>query len=483
MDPGRTDGYNDRMYRRIWLCCAIVATLAGCASDTPAPLLDRAIGRPNIVILAIDTLRADHLGAYGNPGIRTPHLDAFAAEAVVFEDAASTSTWTLPSFASLFTGLEPQHHATLGGDHSFLPEEIPTLAQILRARGYHTSSLVAVDYLGEAFGMNRGFVYFDKWVTQQVSTRSRAYRGEVQALISFPPPRPWLAFVHYFDTHDPYRPPQPFDRMYYEGDPTVLPSDPARDLGVIHSPTNRIGIRDTQQRYAWLSDIADLDFPVAQYAAGVSFIDDHLGNVLERMRRKGTLDTSIVVILADHGEHLTEHDVYFTHRLPYSECLQVPLMIRLPGAAQAGRRVSDPVSLIDVLPTLMELVGEELETPTDGRSLVPAMRGDAIPERLLFAEYGTAPHAWAKSVWDGDFRYTEIQLGDTFTAELFDRHRDPAETADLASLDPQRTEFYRRALDDHFGQPRRFLDRDADPTAREIDPEVRARLQALGYIE
>jgi arylsulfatase A-like enzyme len=289
--------------------------------------------------------------------------------------------------------------------------------------------------------------------------------------------------VHYFDAHDPYEPPDEFDRMYYEDDPYAEPDDPLRSIDVIYSGRSRIQ-QDPRERYEWLEGVRDLEFPVRQYAGGISYVDHHIGTVLDSLRANGRLDDSIVIVVADHGEHLTEHDVYFTHRLPYAECLQVPLMIRLPGARGAGMRIADPVSLIDLMPTLMDLIGRPVEDRVTGSSLVPLMRGDEMPPRLLFAEYGARGGNWAKSVWDDEWRYTEIFLRGKRTAELFDRRADPAEENNLAEDRPDLVELFSAALDLRFGTERRLIqEADAEAVPVDLDPAVIERLRALGYVD
>ena len=447
------------------------------------PLVDPGPVPPNLILIGLDTFRADHIGAYGSTLARTPALDRFAEEAILFEDCASTSTWTLPSFASVFTGRLPGEHRAIGGEHSVLPDEEVTLAERLDAAGYHTTAFVAVDYLDATFGMRRGFSRFEQHANVPVNGRLRHYDRRVQEVLRAPPRDPWFLFVHYFDAHDPYQPPGGFAGMYYEGDPHAEPADPARDLDVIYSDANRVR-QDPRERYRWLEGVRDLRFPVAEYAAGISYVDHHVGVVLDSLRTTGILDRSIVVILADHGEHLTEHDIYFTHRLPYAECLQVPLMIRLPGARRGGTRVTAPVSLADVLPTLLELLGLEPAAGVSGRSLSGLMRGDEEPPRLQFAEYGARGDLWAKSVWDDRWRYTEIQDPGRFSAELFDRRADPGETHDLAGDRPDLVALYSAALDARFGPERRLLqDPDAPRPVLELDAATRERLRALGYVD
>ena len=464
----------------------ILFLFAGCAGPDSPPddvgLIDLSGGTPNIVILALDTFRADHVGTLGNDWISTPTLDEFAREAVVFEDCASNSTWTLPAFASMFTGRLPSEHRAIGGRHSRLPSDIVPLAERLQVQGFETTAFVAVDFLDDPFGLDRGFDRHQNYSEWPVNGRLRKSTRSILKAIGQSHSTPWFLLVHYFDAHDPYEPPDDFDRMYYEGDPELAPEAPERSIEVIYSAKNRIAT-DPRKRYQWLSGMGDLQYPVKQYAAGVSYVDHYLQEVLDQLRETGLMDESIVIIVADHGEHLTEHDVYFTHRLPYAECLQVPLMIRLPHAKEGGRRVSSPVSLADLMPTLMDLIGTPLEEDCTGVTLSPLMRGGSLQPRLLFAEYGASPETWAKSVWDADWRYTEIQLDSLLTVELFDRHADPREEVNLAKQRPDLVELYSAALDVRFGPERRLLSQPGTkPDAVELAPEVEERLRALGYL-
>jgi arylsulfatase A-like enzyme len=457
----------------------LILLTGGCAE--PEPLIDRSGPMPNVVILALDTYRADHVGVLGSSLARTPELDRFAAESIVFTDCASAATWTLPSFASLFTGKLPGDHQAIGGEWSRLPDSEITLAERLSANGYHTTGIVAVDFLGPPVDLHRGFDRYEKHTDVPVNGRLRRYDRRVHEIFRVPPREPWMLFAHYFDAHDPYEPPDEFDRLYYDGDETVEPEDPARSIDVIYSEKNLIR-QDPLERYRWLEGVRDLEYPVRQYAAGVTYVDHHLGITIEKMRESGALDDAIVIVLADHGEHLTEHQTYFTHRLPYAECLQVPLMVRLPGAKLSGTRVDTPVSLVDVLPTLLDLLGLDPAADQAGRSLVPLLRGEEPASRLLYAEHGTREDLWAKSVWDDRWRYTEIRDQDRFTAELFDRRADPGEAQDVAAEHPDLVARYAAALDARFGEERRSLRGEADSTRiPEIDPEMRERLEALGY--
>jgi arylsulfatase len=468
--------------RRCGFAGVIALALAGsgCADRTPQPLVDLSQGPPSLVLIGIDTFRADHLGCYGNREVRTPNLDRFAEQAILFEDCNAASTWTLPSFASVFTGLWPVHHGALGGKHRHLDPAVPTLAEILKKQGYYTNAFVAVDFLTGHFGMARGYDRLGAFVHGPVTGRLEQYQKRMLRVPRYLRQDPWFLFVHYFDAHDPYRPPPPFDRMYYEGDPSA--ESPGHEIDVIYSDRNRLRA-DPKRRYKWLNGVRDLRFPVAQYAAGVTYVDHHVGALLDSLDTTGKLDRSIVVVLADHGEHLTEHDIYFTHLLPYAECLHVPLMIRLPGGRAGGTRIHEPVSLVDVLPTLCDLMGIPLPAPVDGVSLVPLLRGGHLPPRILLAERGSNPSHLIKAAWDADYRLIDFFEDGRSRFELYDRRRDPGELHDLASEAPPALDRLRDELDRVFGPERRLIDRLEPGEDEPLDPAVERRLRALGYVD
>jgi arylsulfatase A-like enzyme len=455
--------------------------LAGCGSPQPERhrLMDPSVGDPPLIILGLDTFRADHLGCYGNSEVLTPRIDELASESILFENCRSTSTWTLPAFASLWTGLLPAAHGAVGGASRRLRSGVPTLAEVLQDRGYRTRGFVAVDFLTDAFGMTRGFDRTSSVVDGPISGRVERVHPRVFNFLRSPPPGPWLLFVHYFDAHDPYDPPAPFDRMYYRGDPAV--AVPGRGLDVLFSERNRVR-KNPERRYRWLEGVRDFDFPVRQYAAGISHVDHHVGALLDSLRSNELLDRSILVVVGDHGEHLGEHDVYFTHQLPYEECLQVPLLVRLPGAREGGRRVSDPVSLADVFPTILDLLGIEFGPAVDGRSFMAAMSGENLQPAYQYAEYGGQPSNRVKAVWDDRFKLIEFSQDGRDWIELYDLHEDPGELRDLSSERPELRRRLGSALSERFGPERRIFD-GASTSGEDLPPEVEERLRALGYID
>ena len=441
--------------------------------------------RWNLVVIGLDTFRADHLGCYGSRQVQTPELDAFAREAVLFENCYANATWTLPSFATLLTGLMPYDHTLIGGEYRTLARDHLTLAQLLRARGYYTYGIVAVDWLTRAFALSRGFLKHEGHMDGPVTGRLRTYQRRVLDFVTRPSRRPYLLFAHYYDAHAPYDPPAPWAGMYYEGDP----HDPANtSLSVVYDPRNRVE-NSAEDHYHWLKGVTDLQYPVAQYGASVTFLDHHIGEVIAAMRKSGELDRSVVVVVADHGEHLTEHDIYFTHRYPYEEDLHVPLLIRLPRGEHGGRRVTDQVTLLDVLPTLLDLLDTKAPYPLEGRSLVPLMRGGALPRAtgplagLHFAEYGAANPGYAKAVWNDRWRLIRFVEPDSTWVELYDRQADRAETHNLAPAQREVVTQLLAALDRRFPPDNPLSAGGAPESAAPLDAEALERLRSLGYIK
>lgn len=437
-------------------------------------------GRVPVLVIGLDTVRADHLGCYGHPFVETPSLDALAAESVLFERCSSAATWTLPSFTSAFTGLYPYRHGVVGGDRTQLPEGRLRLGDLLSGAGYASRGFAAVQYFRDETGLGRGIDSLELYVSGPTSGRSLRYQDRIEDWIARAPHQtPWFLFVHYYDAHAPYEPPAPFDRRYYEGNPY----DPAhRGLEMLNTSNNRAMVfRDITTMYTWMYGVTDPEFAPRQYAADVAALDRSIGSLIESLRSNGWLDRMLVVLMADHGEHLNEHSCWYTHAYPYEECLRVPLMIRLPGARQAGRRISDEVSLVDLLPTIGELLDLPVPGDLDGISLVPAIQGDALPHRVLQAEQGADEDRYVKALWDADWRFLSFRLPGRHWVELYDRRADRAETRDLAQSRPEMVRRFETELLRRFPEEAPLLDPGLEAISA-LPEDARQRLRSLGYI-
>jgi len=454
----------------LWTCLGL---LGGCVrSDRVAP----PSAQPSVLLIGIDTMRADHLGAAGNDSIRTPHLDALARDGVRFAQARATAPWTLPSFASVFTGLWPGHHGAVGGDRTWLDSRHTTMAESFRAAGYAVEGVAAVDWLTGACNMDQGFQptsgprppadldrpSMETWLARSFCERMGG--------------RPFFFFLHYFDVHTPYTPPAPFDGMYYRGDP-YAPGEPILDL--LRSTRTRAPNRDGDM-YDFLAGVTDLAYPVKQYAAGVSYVDDHVGQVIARLRELGIYDDMLIIVLSDHGEHLGEHDLWFTHFLPYEETLRVPLIVKLPRNRHAGTVVAEPVSLADVLPTVLGEAGLAPADPLDGRDLGPLMAGRDRGRSVIVSEQGTGPEQSCRTLQEGGWKLLVFRDGGAERQELYDLSRDPGERHDLWAAYPD-TAARLRARRARLWRPDAPPPSRGEPAPPALDAAAKKRLRSLGY--
>lgn len=442
----------------------------------------------------IDTLRADRLGAYGYGRDTSPNLDALASESVLFERAHSPASWTLPSVASLMLGcFLPEHGVVKDGDR--IPATDTTLAEHLQRLGYSTGSFIHNPYAGTMTGLERGFDVCEQADRVVGSEQLRRW-------LDAEPEHPFLLYLHNTIPHDPYRP----ERRYLEpfGQVDSATMDEIEEL--------QAGYRQlTRENYAPWKEAQGLDNSGEQrvlierlaahqqaiddlYDGEIRKVDQVLGEVIELLKLRGEWDNTIFVVLADHGEELGDHGGWEHDHSLYEELIHVPLMIRLPGAQDAGQRVAGSVSLVDVLPTLMQLLGAPLAaSQTDGRSLVPAMRGDSLEsgprvtsyrlnQKKRYTPYRNARGEENMVICEGPWKAIwNIQLG---RVELYNLSQDPSETQDLSEREPElaarllrhgheRREAMRAAFEAKGG---------ANQSALPLSEEQRERLRALGYL-
>jgi len=480
------------LVRVLTLAACLAVVLPSPAGSTSPPKPQRAF-RPHVLVLAIDTLRGDHLHCMGKSDIATPHMDALAADGVLFTRCHSTAPWTLPSFASVYTGLRPYRHGAIGGDFSRLPRETGTMAEYLRNAGYATAAWVTINWMSSQYGMNQGFRHF-RYVgstardgTAQASSvthqamnwfdAKKAGRGRRSKYRQ--PGQPFFALLHWFDVHAPYTPPAPFDRMYYEGDEKAS-GEPIRDL--LLSDRNKAKPRpQNTNMYDWLAGVTDLEFPIKQYAAGVSYVDNHVGQVLAKLKERGEYDDTLVVLVSDHGEHLTEHDMYFTHKEPYQETIHVPLIIKLPRGVAHGRVIETPVSTLDILPTVFETCGLEVPGDLDGRSLLNLMRGQDDGTSLLVSERGAADDDFTKTLTEWPWKLMFAKKHGRADYRLFHLEDDPGEIHDVSGRHRDVFERLRGRLWTLHDPESPLLEVSGEERPAELDQADEEKLRALGY--
>ncbi|MFQ5791069.1 MAG: sulfatase-like hydrolase/transferase, partial [Acidobacteriota bacterium] len=403
-------------------------------------------GPLNVVIVTADTLRADKLGAYGNRRIATPHLDALAASGVLFENAATAVPSTLPAHASMFTGTYPLYHGIRDNGGYYLEPGQVTLAEALKERGYATGAFVAAFVLDSRWGLDQGFDrYFDdfhfsrfeKVGLDTVYRRGDEVLKEALAWMDSVSNGRFFSWIHFYDPHSPYEPPEPF-RSRYDNAPWGL------------------------------------------YDGEVAYVDSLMGELLEWLEAKGLTESTIVVFIGDHGESLGEHGELTHGYFVYDATMHVPFILKAPLPSLRGRRVAAQVRTIDLMPTVLELAGVDIPSSVQGESLLSLATGHA--EELNLVAYGESylpryHYGWSelKSLRTGKLHYIDAPR-----TELFDVRADPREQANLAPqragtvlrLKKQLEEI--RALYSVEGIDNRI------PAA--LDPETQARLAALGYL-
>jgi arylsulfatase A-like enzyme len=424
---------------------------------------------PNVLIIMMDTVRADHLSAYGYARATTPNLERMAGEGVLFDRAISTSCWTLPAHVSLLTGRFPYEH---GAEQSY-NGRYRTLAQELRGRGYRTAAFSAnVYFFIRMLGFSPGFLHFEDVFGSVADMFARTFYGRKFSEVLLPRlgykdtfgrkraeevdqaalhwldesgHAPFLVVLNYFDAHDPYRPPQPFRSRF-----TKL-ADPGGLLNEFAGDTH-------------LQNPEQIEGEIDAYDGAIAYMDDAIGKLLADLRKRGLDHNTLVVIAADHGEFLGEHGLYFHRTALFRQTIQVPLIFYWPGHVPAGTRVATPVSLASVASTVLELAGDSGQQTFPGPSLAAlwkpgAPKGFPLPlselARFSFVGMKDSPafRGASKSLVYGPWHLLEHQAGGLF---LFNWDHDPEEKNNLAGTPEGRpvVETLRRCLHENFDQIR-----------------------------
>jgi arylsulfatase A-like enzyme/Tfp pilus assembly protein PilF len=429
-----------RTFARIGGLLAAVGVAANCSRAAPSrpPVASGALRGANILLVTIDTLRADRVGAYGATTGLTPTLDRLAGEGWRFETTYAHVPLTLPSHATLMTGAYPFVNGVRDNGSFRFDGSRPTLAGTLKGAGYRTGAFVASFVLDARFGLNAGFdVYDDKYGSRSaggsLSVTERPADKVLDAAVKWiadagaAAQQPWFAWAHLYDPHEPYDPPEPYHTRY--------------------APDG--------------------------YSGEIAFADAQLGAALDRLTRQGHLGRTLIVVAADHGESLGEHQERTHGLFAYDSTLKVPLVIWAPSAIQP-RAITAPARLVDVMPTVLDLAGIDAPVPS-GQSLRPLAGGDAQGnDRASYFEALNAnlTRNWAPlaGVVAQGFKLIDLPI-----PELYDLRADPAETTNVYARRQDVAKPLERQLD-----TLRAGARPAAPSA--VDPDTAQRLRSLGYV-
>lgn len=392
----------------------------------------------HVILISIDTCRADYLGCYGYPHGTTPNIDRFANEAVLFKNVISPVPTTLPAHSSMLTGTIPPYHGVHGNIHYKLAQQNLTLPEILKQQGFITAAVISAFVLDAQFGLNQGFDYYnDRFVEVQHNVSGAERRGDETTDFAIK----WLEenkdqkfffFLHYYDPHAKYEPPEPFATKYTGN----------------------------------------------QYAGEVAFVDHCIGQVIEKLKKLDLYDSSLIIITGDHGEMLGEHGEEDHTYFIYQSAIKVPLIFKLPGYSKS-RKIDHTAGLIDIVPTICGLLGIETPAPVQGEDLSPYILQKQTPnqKKYLFCESLTPTRFNANPllgvVTD---RWKYIQ---TTRPELYDLETDPRETNNLINQKPQRA----RLLQDQLKQILEQSTRRGSPDSKlKLDAQAIKLLQSLGYV-
>ncbi len=395
------------------------------------------VQKPNILFLGIDSLRRDHLSCYGYPRLTSPYLDRLAAGGTLFEDSFSPHIPTPPGYAGMLCGRD-----VFGTDRVSLREkgpilpEIPTLPELLRPLGYRSVGVGLGDWLVKGF--DEYVQYPGAWAPYEERPLRKA---EELNKVTLPVldklaqgDQPWLLFLRHMDPHAPYLPPPPYDGMFYQGNPCA-PGNKSMEPVFAFKPF-------AEFLRSWMPPgITDKDYVIAQYDGEVAYMDACIQQLFAKLQALGQWENTLIVITADHGETLYDHGVFFDHHSLYEPTLLVPMIYHWPGHVPAGRRVRGMVQLMDIVPSIFELMGcadLTAQQRFDGKSVWPLARGEA-PENyaeLLITECTwMRKHGWRTHEW----KYIEALEPDfhNFPArELYNLTADPLEAVNLAEQEP-----------------------------------------------
>lgn len=443
--------------------CSFALLALGCSERPPYDIAAARSPDANVILISIDTLRADRLGAYGYDRPTSPNVDALARRGVRFETAIAESSWTLPSHATLLTGTLPRTHRTDKYFFRKIPQDIPLLAEILRARGYRTFAYAEGGFMSASFGFGRGFETYEG-----VARFDRALALAQERITSLGPDERYFLFLHTFDVHCPYDVSEEIWAAF-----RTSSSREHFDARLCSGAAERPNSHSAIEAQA-LSE---------RYDAAIHQMDRRLGSFLEFLDDRGALENTVVVFTSDHGEAFGEHDQLGHGVSLYVESLRVPLIVVAPRIRPGV--VSDGVGLVDVTPTILDVLSI-VAAGTEGTSLLPTMMGapptptDRPRERPLFSELSVGGRLLRSVVSKEQHLITDLKTNER---ELFDWRRDPAEERPLrhdndAAISSLLDEYLR-------GAPLTSGTEDAAPReAREFEPseQLIEQLRNLGYI-
>ncbi|MDP8221947.1 MAG: sulfatase [Candidatus Lernaella stagnicola] len=450
----------------------------------------------NIILISIDTLRADHVGVYGYPKPTTPNLDSFARDGFMFTQAYAASPWTLPSHGSMFTGLYPMTHGAETIQKRLL-DGIPTLAEILQTRGFATGAIVCAPFMRPRFQLNRGFddydtrfIYPTDKKTKSDEDRFREVKGWKLAnkvtkwgldWVDRHREKPFFLFLHYWDPHHPYNPEQKYVDLF---DPGYKGNIDSFDM------VRREDFNPDMDR-------ADFEHIIALYDGEIRYTDDGIGRLLAGLKKRGLTENTMIVITSDHGEEFLEHGGRVHMAQCWQETIHIPLMMQVPWIDRRGVTLDAPVSHVDFLPTFLDLLGVGGAPKLQhGLSLARVIENDEpLPRRELLSQTVRGrltnhrrgrPGTWTVILTPELRKFHRFNHPTDGFRALFDIGKDPKEQKDLGETYPKDMDRFAGAYSKFVRAFRkekaRLHKRQKSETDVNIEPEFQQQLKDLGYL-
>ena len=430
----------------------------------------------NLLLVSIDSLRADHLGCYGYPRKTSPNIDALAEEGILFRNMISATSWTLPAHMSIFTAEDISTHG-VAGDGRSLSESIPTLPEVLRKAGYRSAAFCSSPYMNPAFGFSRGFdtyhnIDLDREGFTDTLTPPREQRDGVHEDITSPritklavdwlekhSRRPFFLFLHLWDVHYDYIPPAPYDKKF---DPDYRGTITGKDY--MHNDRISAGMAPR-----------DLEHVISLYDGEIAYTDHYLGLIIRKLKELGVYDRTLIVVTADHGDEFFEHGNKGHRVTLFDEVIRVPLVIKLPGQSARGRKIEAQARSIDIAPTILDVFGLEKPASFQGKSLL--LPGSRRP-RYAFSELAPVLQSLRTN------RYKMLYNRERKEAVVMDLRENPREDTAVRVRDAR----VRKRLEAVRARRER-LDREMAEKLRggksggevRLSEKERERLRSLGY--
>ncbi|OGX16505.1 MAG: hypothetical protein A2166_05170 [Omnitrophica WOR_2 bacterium RBG_13_41_10] len=428
--------------------------------------------KPNIILIIIDCLRADHLGCYGYLRNTSPNIDKFAQGGVLFNNTFSQGAFTFASLPSILTSKIPLSHGVwyLSRGHMLSDEEV-TLAEILKGKGYVTAAFTGGAFTSQIFGFSQGFDIYKEVNWGDIKDINRLALNWLETEKK----KPFFVLMHCYTVHDPFSPPEPFNKMY-AGSYRGRFKDKILD-NILFDKLSKYAVKE---KIPW--DQEDLDYIISQYDGEIRYCDFHTGDFLTKIKKLGLDSDTIIILTSDHGEDLMEHGT-ISHGDVYDVGTRIPLILKNPHLLPKNKKVDTLAGSIDILPTILDICGIPLKQDTQGISLLPFILGkEEEKERFIFSlgVAGFSGECIRMSIRNRDRKliFSHI-IGGNNTYEFYNLKEDPGELNNLASVEKEQFALFEQKL-------HAFLKQSKPPTVKSkliLDEKTKERLRSLGYVQ